>query len=206
MSKHIALLAAASVLAAACASNPAPAPGMTTTTGGAVALPGASASGTATVSNMASTTAWLAEEKLIPADPVLALVSATGGDVDNPMGVVVTCNAANGGTTMKVGKQPASRVGQSATFRLRTGASAQEVEGKFQANPKSPEADFVFPIRQADLLAMSQLDLVSIVDDQGAVQWAFVKDPGSLVQAKYVASLKGLPQQATDFVAYCNPK
>jgi hypothetical protein len=205
MSKHIALLAAASILAAACASNPAPAPGMTTTTGGAVALPGASA-GAATVSNMAATTAWLAEEKLIPQDPVLALVSATGGDVDNPMGVVVTCNPANGGTTMKVGKQPANRVGQSATFRLRTGASAQDVEGKFQANTKSPEADFVFPIRQADLLAMSQLDLVSILDDQGAVQWAFVKDPASQVQAKYVASLRGMPQQATDFVAFCNPK
>lgn len=205
MSKHIALLAAASILAAACASNPAPAPGMTTTTGGAVGLPGAS-TGTATVANMAATTAWMAEEKLIPADPVLALVSTTGGDVDNPMGVVVTCNAANGGTTMKIGKQAANRVGQTATYRLRTGASAQEVEGKFVANPKSPEADFVFPIRQADLLAMSQLDLVSIVDDQGAVQWAFVKDPGSLVQAKYVASMKNMPRQATDFVAYCNPK
>lgn len=205
MFKRIALLAAVSTLAAACASNPAPAVGDIGATTGAVPLTGA-ASGTATLANIAGTTAWLAEEKLIPQDPVLALVNATGGDVDAPQGVVITCNAANGGTTMKLGKQPANRVGQSATYRIRTGASAQEVEGKFQANTKSPDADFVFPIRQADLLAMSQLDLVSILTDTGEVQWAFVKDPAAKVQAKYVASLKDMSRQATDFVAFCNPK
>lgn len=205
MFKRIALLATVGALTAACASNPAPSTGSVSTTGGAVSLTGAAA-GPATIANMAATTAWMAEEKLIPQDPVLALVNATGGDVDMPQGVVITCNAANGGTTVKLGKQPANRVGQSATYRIRTGAGAQEVEGKFVTNTKSTDADFVFPIRQADLLAMSQLDMVSILSDTGEVQWAFVKDPAAKVQAKYIASLKDLKKQAADFVAYCNPK
>jgi len=204
MFKRIALVAAVGALAAACASNPATSSDVGSATG-AVSLTGAAA-GTATVANVAATTAWLAEEKLIPQDPVLALVNATGGDVDSPQGVVITCNAANGGTTVKLGKQPANRIGQSATYRMRTGAGAQEVEGKFVTNTKSPDADFAFPIRQADLLAMSQLDIVSILSDTGEVQWAFVKDPAAKVQARYIGSLKDLPKQAADFIAYCNPK
>lgn len=204
MFKRIALLTATGLLAAACASNPAPAGGATTSGGAVVLTPGGASAGTAVVANMAATTAWLAEEKLIPADPVLALVSATGGDVDKPMGVVVTCNAANGGTTMRVGKQPANRAGQKATYRLRTGASAQDVDGTFVT--KGGDTEFVFPIRASDLLAMSQLDLVSIVGDTGEVQWAFVKDPAAQVQAKYIGSLKNMSRQAADFVAFCNPK
>lgn len=209
MFHRIALLAAVGTLAAACASNPsASSTGMATDAGGAVSLTGAAPS-TVTVANMAATTAWLAEDNLIPQDPVLALVTATGGNTDKPQGVLISCNAANGGTTMKVGKQAANRVGQSATYRIRTGAAGaaggQDVEGKFVAS-KSGDADFVFSIRQADLLAISKLDTVSIVSDTGEVQWAFVKDATAQVQAKYIASLKNMPKQTEDFIVFCNPK
>ena len=142
---------------------------------------------------------------MIRQDRLLARVNAIGGSTDNPQGVVITGNAANGGTTVKLGKQPAKRIGQNATYRIRTGASAQEVEGKFAAN-KSGDADFVFPIRQADLLALSKLDMVSFLSDTGEVQWALVKDPAAPVQAKYIGSLKNMPKQTEDFMVFCNPK
>mgnify|MGYP000863051276 FL=1 len=207
MFHRIALLAAAGVMATACASSPSSSGGgMAADAGGAVSLTGAPSTATVTIANMAATTVWLAEDNLIPQDPVLALVTATGGNTDKPQGVLISCNAANGGTTVKIGKQPANRVGQSATYRVRTGATGgQEVEGKFVAS-KSGDADFVFPIRQADLLAISKLDTVSIVSDTGEVQWAFVKDAAAQVQAKYIASLKNMPKQTEDFIVFCNPK
>jgi hypothetical protein len=204
MFHRIALLAAVGTLAAACASNPSGGSGISADTGGAVPLTGA-ATTTVVVQNLAGNTAWMAEDNLIPQDPVLALVNAIGGNVDNPQGVVITCNAANGGTTVKLGKQAANRVGQSATYRIRTGASMLEVDGKFAAN-KSGDADFVFPIKQADLLALSKLDSVSVVSDTGEVQWAFVKDPAAQVQAKYIGSLKNMPKQTEEFMVFCNPK
>ena len=204
MFHRIALLAAVSTLAAACASNPSAGAGISADTGGAVPLTGA-ASTTIVVQNLAGNTAWMAEDNLIPQDPVLALVNAIGGNVDKPQGVVITCNAANGGTTVKLGKQAANRVGQSATYRIRTGASMLEVDGKFAAN-KSGDADFVFPIKQADLIALSRLDSVSVLSDTGEVQWAFVKDPAAQVQAKYIASLKNMPKQTEEFMVFCNPK
>ena len=91
------------------------------------------------------------------------------------------------------------------SYRIRTGASAQDVEGKFAAS-KSGDADFVFPIKQADLLALSKLDTVSVLSDTGEVQWAFVKDPATQVQAKYIGSLKNMPKQTEDFMVFCNPK
>ncbi len=204
MFHRIALLAAVGTLAAACASNPSAGSSMSADTGGAVSLTGA-ASGTTVVQNLAGNTAWMAEDNLIPQDPVLALVNAIGGNTDNPQGVVITCNAANGGTTVKLGKQPANRVGQSATYKIRTGASMLDVDGKFAAN-KSGDADFVFPIKQADLIALSKLDAVSVLSDTGEVQWAFVKDPAAQVQAKYIGSLKNMPKQTEDFMVFCNPK
>lgn len=202
MFNRITLLVAAGALATACASSPAAGPVATSP-----ATPAAStAPVTATVANLAATTAWVAEENLIPDDPVLALVAATNGSTDSPQGIIITCNAANGGTVVKLGKQLRTRVGETATYRVRTGAGLQEVEGRFQANAKSGDADFVFPIRQADLLALSQLDMVSVLSDTGEVQWALVKDVSAKPQAKYIGSLKDMPKQATDFVAYCNPK
>ena len=53
---------------------------------------------------------------------------------------------------------------------------------------------------------MAQLDLVSVLTDQGEVQWAFVRDPATQVQARYVASLKNMAQVSMDYLNYCNPK
>jgi hypothetical protein len=201
MLKRLIMLAALGALASACAANPAPASGGST--GGAQPLtPGA---GAATAMNIAATSQWKAEERLMPQDPILALVT-TSGSVDSPAGFYMTCNPANGGITARLGKQPTARVGQSATYRIRMGVEAKAVEGKFETNPKSPEADFVFPLASVDVRTMAQLDMISVLTDQGEVQWAFVRDPAAVVQAKYVASLKDMAQQSRDFMEFCNPK
>jgi len=207
MFSRIAMLAAAGFLATACASNPAASPSSPTASGSPSASPGPAASaGTVTVSNVAATTTWLAEEKLIPDDPVMALVNNGARDTDISAGISVQCRAANGTMSVHLGKQPATRVGQTATFRLRAGPGVRDIEGKFVANSRSPDADFVFPVSSADLLALGQLDMISFVTDQGEVQWAFVKDPAAQVQAKYIGSLKNYPNATRDFLNYCNPK
>lgn len=207
MFNRIAMLAAAGLLASACASNPASAPSGGMSSAGVAGAPApAGAAGTMTVANMAATTYWLAEEKLIPDDPVLALVNTGATNTDTTAGVAVVCKAANGNMSMRLGKQPASRVGQSATFTLRAGPGARDIPGRFETNRRSPDADFVFPITSADLLAMGQLDMVSLLSDQGEVQWAFVKNPAAQVQAKYVGSLRDFSPAARDFLNYCNPK
>ena len=203
MIKRIAVFAVTGLMAAACASNPAPTAG--TSSGAATPTSGASA-GTVTIANLAGTTHWVAEEKLMPEDPVLALVNAASMDADASQGVVIKCNAANGKISMHLGKQAATRVGQTATYKLRTGAGARDLEGSFQANKKTGDTEFVFPIASSDLMGMSQLDMVSILGDQGEAQWAFVKDPAAKVQAKYVGSLKDLGGAARDFLTFCNPK
>lgn len=199
MLKRFSLLAAAGVLAAACASDPAAAP----STGGAVS-PGPAAVA-APVLNIAATSEWLAEERLMPQDPILALVNA-GGTIETPAGFYMTCNPANGTITARLGKQPTTRVGQEATYRIRMGAEAKSVAGKFETNPKAPDADFVFPLQSIDIRTMAQLDMVSVLTDQGEVQWAFVRDPAAQVNAKYIASLKGMAQQSLDYLNFCNPK
>ena len=207
MFSRIAMLAAAGVLATACASNPAASPSSPAAPGSpSAATSPAAPAGTVTVSNVAATTTWLAEEKLIPDDPVMALVNNGARDTDISAGISVQCKAANGTMAIHLGKQPATRVGQTATFRLRAGPGVRDIEGKFVANPRAPEADFVFPVSTADLLALGQLDMISFVTDQGEVQWAFVKDATAPVQAKYIGSLKNYPAATRDFLNYCNPK
>lgn len=206
MFHRITLLAATALMAAACATNPSAAPAGSTTPGAATAPGPATPAGTVTVANMAATTFWLAEEKLIPEDPMLALVNTGARNTDNSAGVSVICKAANGSMSMHLGKQPATRAGQAATFKLRVGAGTRDLEGKFEVNRRSPDADFVFPITASDLLAFGQLDMVSIVSDQGEVQWALVKSPTATPQAKYVGSLKGFSTAASNFLNYCNPK
>jgi hypothetical protein len=198
MLKRLSVLAAAGVLAAACASDPAAAPSTGPVSGG-------SAVAAAPLMNIAATSQWFAEERLMPQDPILALVNA-GGTIESPAGFYMTCNPANGTITAHLGKQPATRVGQSATYRIRMGAEAKPIEGKFQTNPKAADADFVFPLQSIDIRTMAQLDLVSVLTDQGEVQWAFVRDPATQVNAKYVASLKGMAQQSLDYLNFCNPK
>jgi hypothetical protein len=201
MLKRISLAAGLAMMAAACASEgtapAAPAgPGPVTPT---------APSGVTNALNIAATSQWEAEERLMPQDPILALIMS-GGSVEQPAGFYMTCNPANGSITARLGMQPSARVGQTAVYRIRMGAEAKVVEGKFETNTKNPNADFVFPLTSADLRGMAGMDMVSVVTDAGDVQWAFVKDPAAPVQARYVASLKNLAQQSRDYLVYCNPK
>jgi hypothetical protein len=202
MLKRISLAAGLAAMAAACASNPAPA---ASTSGGAAPAAPAGPAAITNALNIAGSSQWEAEERLMPQDPILALIM-TGGTVESPAGFYMTCNPANGSITARLGKQPSARVGQTAVYRLRMGAEAKVVEGKFETNTKNPDADFVFPMTSADLRTMSGLDMVSVVTDAGEVQWAFVRDPSAQVQARYVASLRNLPQQSRDYLVFCNPK
>ncbi len=206
MFSRIALISAAGLLAVACASNPAPVGGGTVTPDAAPSVTSApaAAAGTATISNIAASTSWWAEEKLIPEDPALALVVTGIRDTDKNAGVYAECNAANGAITMHLGKQ-AGRTG-SATFKVRAGAGTRDINGKFSTKASTNETSFTFPVTSADLLALGQPDLVSCVSDRGEVEWALVKNTTAQVQAKYVGSLAGFGAAASDFLNYCNPK
>jgi hypothetical protein len=206
MFSRIALISAAGLLAVACASNPAPVGGGTVTPDAAPSVTSApaAAAGTATISNMAASTSWWAEEKLIPEDPALALVVTGIRDTDKNAGVYAECNAANGAITMHLGKQ-AGRTG-SATFKIRAGAGTRDINGKFSTKASTNETSFTFPVTSADLLALGQPDMVSFVSDRGEVEWALVKNTTAQVQAKYVGSLAGFGAAASDFLNYCNPK
>ncbi len=125
MFNRIALLAATALLATACATSPAATPDAPAAPAAAVTPTPATPAGTVTVANMAATTFWLAEENLIPDDPVLALVNNGARNADTTAGVAVICKAANGSMSFHLGKQPAARVGQSATFKLRAGPGAR---------------------------------------------------------------------------------
>jgi len=208
MFRHLAPIIITGLLLSACASGPA----ATTGADGAVAAgvsaaagAGASAS-SVTVLNIAASSHWIAEENLVPDDPMLALVGAGVSVTDNPLGVHATCNAANGAITMRLGKQDVTRVGQSATYRIRTGVTIREIAGRFEQNRRAPEASFAFSITPADLLGMGQIDMVSFISDKGDVEWTLVRDAGAQVQAKHIASLKGLSTAARDFLVFCNPK
>lgn len=209
MFSRITLAAAAGLLAAACASGPSSVSDDGSMSG---ASSGSSTTTTpaepmgATLLNIAATSHWVAEERLIPEDPLLALVDAMDTIADNPKGMLIKCNAANGGITVHIGKQDATRVGQSATYRIRTGAGLREVNGKFEANPRAADANFVFPISSADLVALGQLDIVSFLSDRGEVEWSLVKDAGAQVQAKYIGSMKEFAGATRDFLNFCNPK
>ena len=207
MFSRIALIAAAGLLAVACASNPTSSgAGLGTADAGAgvTPAPSAGASGTATIANMAATTSWFAEEKLIPEDPALALVMNGVRDTDKSAGVYAECNAANGNITMHLGKQT-GRTGE-ATFKVRSGAGTRDINGRFSTKASTGDTSFAFPLASADLLAMGQPDMVSFVSDRGEVEWALVKNTAAQVQAKYVGSLTGFGTAASDFLNYCNPK
>ncbi len=206
MFKRLAMLATTALLAAACASSPTTSSSPAAPAGPAADPAPAVPAGTATVANLAGSTWWYAEEKLIPDDPVLALVNDGSTDTDQAAGVSAVCRAANGNISLHIGKQPGARLGQTATFRVRAGASARDVAGKFQAGARAGETDFVFPITSADLLAMGQQEMVSFVSDQGETQWALVKQADAQVQARYVGSMKNFSRAAADFLNYCNPK
>jgi hypothetical protein len=199
MLKRLHLIAAAGVLASACATANGPSAPTAATTSAVPLTPGV-----ANVLNIAATSSWIAEERLLPQLPILALVN-NSDQVSNPAGLSMTCNPDNGQITARLGKQAAARVGQSATYKLKLGKDSKSIEGKF-ANAKGGDVDFVFPLESVTLRTMAQLDEVAFDTDQGEAQWAFVRDPGMQVKAKYVASLKNLNTASASYLIFCNPK
>ncbi len=200
MSIRLGLVAATGLLAAACASQPSSAPS-TGSSGGAVALTPAA---TAAIANMAATTTWVSEERLLPQDPILAMVQA-GGNAESPAGFAVTCNPDNGSLTGHLGMQPAGMVGQEATYRIRLGGRADRINGTFEADANG-ETKFVFPMESSALRQMSTLDTVTILDANAEPQWAFVSNPSTQISAKYIGTLAGIDQATQDFLVFCNPK
>lgn len=202
MMKRYGLLAAAALLASACASTPTAAPGPSAEP--APAAPAAAAVSTV-VENLAASTRWVADERLLPQDPILALV-ATGGSVNSPAGLSMTCNPDNGRITARLGKQPASKAGQEATYAIRLGGKMETVTGRFVAVARSADSDFVFPLQSSDVRAMLPLDTIAFVSDSGEIQWELVKDAAAPVTGKYVGSLRDFGSAAQNFLVFCNPK
>ncbi len=203
MIKRYALLGAAALLASACASTPAagPSPGETP----APTAPTAPAASPVLL-NLADTTRWAADERLLPQDPILALVTTTGGSVNSPAGLSMTCNPDNGKITARLGKQPAAKAGQDATYSVRLGDKMESIPGKFAASARTGDADFVFSLQSSDIRAMAQLDTIAFVSDTGDLQWELVKNAAAPVTAKYVASLRDFGPAAQNFLVFCNPK
>ena len=201
MSMRLGLLAATGLMAAACASQPATSTSTGGSASGAVALTPAA---TAAIANVAASTTWMSEERLLPQDPILAMV-ASGGSVDSPAGFAVTCNPDNGSLTGHLGMQPTSMTGQEATYRIRLGGRADRISGKFETDA-SGDTKFVFPMESSALRQMSTLDTVTILDANADPQWAFVSDPSTPVSAKYIGTLAGIDQATQDFLVFCNPK
>jgi hypothetical protein len=212
MKRQISLKAAGFVLAAlaatACASDPVTYPdsGPAAPSAPAPSAPSAPAAFTPAL-NLAGSSVWSSEERLLPQQPILALI-AEGGTINAPVGMSMTCNPDNGVITARLPRQAAGRTGE-ATFKMKIGTgAAEEIDGRFQVNARTQEADFVFALPSARLTAMSRADVVTFETDTGEVLWAFVKDPAkaSEPRAKYVGSLRGAPQEAAEYLVYCNPK
>lgn len=204
MSRRIALLAAA-LMASACASNPVAEPaGPVASAPSAPSAPAATAFTPAL--NLAASSTWLAEERLLPQQPILAVIP-DGGSVNAPVGLVMTCNPDNGVITARLPKQDGARAGKEATFKMKVGAAAaEEIDGKFELNARTQDASFVFPIKTQAVQAIAKANDVSFTTDAGEMQWAFVKDPAAQPRARYIGSLKNAGPQAGNFLVYCNPK
>jgi hypothetical protein len=208
MSNRIAFLSATLLASAAlvsgCASNPVAEPSGPIATAPAATAPSVKAFTPAL--NLAAASTWLAEERLLPQQPILALI-ADGGSVNAPVGLVLTCNPDNGVITARLPKQDATRVGKTATFKMKiaTGA-ADEVDGKFELNARTQDASFAFPLKTQQLQAIAKAADVSFDTDAGETQWAFVKDPAAQPHAKYIGSLKNIGPMSSNFLTYCNPK
>ncbi|MDZ4759553.1 MAG: hypothetical protein SGJ21_00585 [Alphaproteobacteria bacterium] len=205
MINRLALLAATGVMAAACASAPAPLAGPSAPEPGSPLIAAPTAPAFTPTLNLSATSSWLSDERLLPQYPILALVDG-GGAVGAPAGFSTTCNPDNGAMTARLGKQPATRVGQSATYQMRVGDKAQMIEGRFEAAPRSSDADFVFKLDSPGLRSIAAADQVTFQSDQGDLQWAFVKDPAARVDARYIAALRNIGPAAESYLVYCNPK
>lgn len=203
MLKRLSLLAASATALAACASDPAPAAGPAA---GPSTAPTAGAAAPAPLLNIAASSQWVSEERLMPLDPILALVGDSGS-LNDQAGFSMTCNPDNGRITARLGKQPAERAGQNVIYRLRLGAEAQTVEGRIEpARMGGGEPEFVFDLPTATLRTIARLDAVSVVTDGGEVQWAFVRDASAQPPAKYIASLRNFAAESENWLVFCNPK
>lgn len=201
--KHLVWISAGVIGLAACASQPAAGP--------SAADPAPASSGAidlkpkvATEVNISANSRWVAEERLLPADPILALIEE-GGSVEQPAGLSVTCNPANGSMRARLARQPAERSGQSAVYTIALGRSKETVEGRFEAN-RSGGTDFVFPMDAVQLRTLGQFDQVVFETDAGEAQWAFVREPSAGGEARYVASLRDLTAETSSYMQFCNPK
>jgi hypothetical protein len=208
MSKRIAPVSAAllasALLVAGCASNPATEPSGPIATAPAASAPAVKAFTPAL--NLAAASTWLAEERLLPQQPILALI-ADGGSINAPVGLVLTCNPDNGVITARLPKQDATRVGKTAAFTMKIGAGAADVvDGKFELNARTQDASFAFPLKTQALQAVAKASEVSFNTDAGETQWAFVKDPAATPHARYIGSLKNIGPMSANFLTYCNPK
>ena len=108
--------------------------------------------------------------------------------------------------TGHLGRQPAELAGQEATYRIRLGTRADRITGKFEQDGSSGDTKFVFPMESAALRQMSTLNTVTILDANAEPQWAFVSEPSTQVEAKYIGTLAGIDQATQDFLVFCNPK
>lgn len=200
----VATLLASASLVSGCASNPVAEPSGPIATAPAPSAPAVTAFTPAL--NLAAASTWLAEERLLPQQPILALI-ADGGSINAPVGLVMTCNPDNGVITARLPKQDAGRAGKTATFKMKIGAGAvDEIDGKFEINARTQDASFVFPVRTQALQAIAKAAEVSFDTDAGEMQWAFVKDPAASPRAKYIGALKNIGPMSTNFLTYCNPK
>lgn len=201
MLKRLALPAAlaATLMVAACAtsaptSGPAEAP----------AAPAAPAAAFVPTLNIATTSSWQAEERLLPQRPILALVDGNGS-VEKPAGFYMTCNPSNGVNTAHLGKQ-AARAGQEAKFSLKINKDTIALDGKFQ--PAGGDMELVFPLTAANVRTLAQATSAVVETDQGETVWGFVTDPAmaAALKAKHVASLKNIRAATDEYLVYCNPK
>lgn len=202
MLKHLFALAALGALAACASSNEASKTPSSPVLSGNAPSSGATVA-SSTVMNAASNTHWMAEERLLPQQPILAMVQNAGG-VDAPVGFWMTCNPDNGAIKAHLARQDASRVGQTAVYTMRMGAQAMPLPGKFETGAGG--SNFTFDWDSMGLRSVAQLDMVSFASDKGEVEWAFVRDPSAAVNAKYIGSLKDMARASQDFLNYCNPK
>lgn len=199
---HVAIIPAAALALLAACETAAPVAGPAPSEPAAPGTPAPSAPNT--VLNIATTSSWVSDERLLPQDPILALVGASGR-LSDAAGFSMTCTPDDGKITARLGKQTTGRAGQSARYRIRAGNDTSNVDGKFEQ--RGTETEFVFPITGNALRNMARADTVSIITDGGETNWAFVKDAATApTNAKYVASLKNIGPEAEAFLVYCNPK
>jgi hypothetical protein len=197
------ILAGALLAATGCAANPEPeaAPAAPAPAAGAISLKPAPAPAL----DLRASSLWVADERLLPQRPILALI-ASGGSVNAPAGLSATCSADTGAITARLGRQPTDRKGQSATYQLRVAGKTRSLEGRFEAAARASDAEFVFTLSAAELREMAGAETVTFVTDKGDPTWVFVRDPATPVSAPHIASLKDLPKEAPAFIGFCNPK